>query len=221
MTLCDLKPGEKMAIVGRTAAGKSTIADLLLRFYDATSGVIKIDGKPIQDLDLHNLRHKIGYVPQSVFLFSDTIENNIKFGKQNASSDTIKSFAHNAAVGKDIESFQHQYETFVGERGVTLSGGQKQRISIARALIKEPDIIIFDDCLSAIDANTEHQILEYLNDSLKDKTAIFITHRISSLLEFDKILVLEEGRVEELGKHEQLIDSGGYYSQIVKKQFNN
>ena len=217
----DLKPGEKMAIVGRTAAGKSTIADLILRFYDVTTGEIEIDGENIKQLNLFNLRKKIGYVPQSVFLFSDTVENNIRFGKQDAKFEEIKSFAHKAAVGKDIEGFQEQYETFVGERGVTLSGGQKQRLSIARALIKEPDIIIFDDCLSAIDANTEHEILGFLNESLVNKTAIFITHRISSLLQFDKILVLDNGRIEEIGNHDELIDSGGYYSQIVKKQFNN
>jgi len=215
-----LEPGQKLAIVGRTASGKSTIADLILRFYDVTSGEILIDGKPLPKLDLYNLRKKIGYVPQSVFLFSDTIESNVRFGKADATPELVKDFAHKAAVGKDIESFKEQYGTFVGERGVTLSGGQKQRISIARALIKEPDIIVFDDCLSAIDANTEHEILSFLNQSLENKTAIFITHRISSLLEFDKILVLENGEIAEIGNHASLIDSGGYYSQIVKKQFN-
>lgn len=196
------------------------MADLILRFYDVTSGEIRIDGEAIQNLDLFNLRSKIGYVPQSVFLFSDTIEQNVKFGNAKASTDDVKSFAHNAAVGKDIESFKDQYNTFVGERGVTLSGGQKQRLSIARALIKSPDIIVFDDCLSAIDANTEHEILGFLNKTLENKTSIFITHRISSLLEFDKILVLENGEIAEIGNHSSLINSGGYYSQIVKKQFN-
>jgi len=166
------------------------------------------------------LRNKIGYVPQSVFLFSDTIENNVKFGNSEASLEEVKAYAHNAAVGKDIESFPEQFQTYVGERGVTLSGGQKQRISIARALIKNPDIIVFDDCLSAIDANTEHEILSFLNSSLDNKTSIFITHRISGLLEFDKILVLEKGEIAEIGDHSSLINSGGYYSQIVKKQFN-
>jgi len=214
----DLKQGEKLAIIGKTASGKSTIADLLLRLYDTTHGSIQFDGTDIKSMDLNNLRKRIGYVPQSVFIFSDSIENNVRFGKPEANLENIISYSEKAAIKKDIENLPDQFQTFIGERGVTLSGGQKQRLSIARALIKEPDIIIFDDCLSALDANTEHLILEYLNEVLKNKTAIFITHRISSLLEFDKIIVLEDGKIAEVGTHEKLKETGGYYSQIVKKQ---
>lgn len=212
-------PGERLAIVGRTASGKSTIADLLLRFYDVTKGEILIDGKNIKDIDLNNLRSRVGYVPQNVFLFSDTIEDNVRFGRIEADSEMVQEFSKYAAIDEDIKELPEGYDTYVGERGVTLSGGQKQRLSIARALIKEPDIILMDDSLSAIDANTEHQILSYLDDALKSKTSIIITHRVSSLLEFDNILVLENGEIEEFGSHNKLIDTGGYYSQIVKKQY--
>ncbi len=214
-----INPGEKLAIVGRTASGKSTIADLLLRFYDVSAGEILIDGINIKDVDLYNLRTQIGYVPQNVFLFSDTIEDNVKFGKPDADLDTVMRYADHAAIGDDILALPDHYQTHVGERGVTLSGGQKQRLSIARALIKDPNIILMDDSLSALDANTEHKILEYLDGALKDKTSIIVTHRISSLIEFDQILVLEGGEVEALGKHDKLMEMDGYYSQIVKKQY--
>lgn len=216
-----INKGEKLAILGRTASGKSTIADLLLRFYDVTEGRILIDGKDIKTLDLNNLRLKMGYVPQNVFLFSDSIENNIKFGYKSANSDDIKRNAERAAIHDDIEELEQGYKTLIGERGVTLSGGQKQRLSIARALIKKPDMIILDDCLSALDANTEYQILNYLEEALSEKTAIIITHRISTLMAFDKIIVLEEGRIIEQGKHEYLMSLDGYYSQIIKKQFDS
>jgi len=214
-----VRSGERLAIVGRTASGKSTVADLLLRFYDVTDGEILIDGKNIKEIDLHNLRQRIGYVPQNVFLFSDTIEDNVRFGRLDADTDMVQEYAKHAAIDRDIRELPEGYDTYVGERGVTLSGGQKQRLSIARALIKNPDIILMDDSLSAIDANTEHQILGYLDDALKSKTSIIITHRVSSLLEFDNILVLENGKIEEFGNHDALIDTGGYYSQIVKKQY--
>lgn len=214
-----VKPGDNLAIVGRTASGKSTIADLLLRFYDVSSGAILIDDVDIRDIDLYSLRSQLGYVPQNVFLFSDTIEDNVRFGKGDADSDTIKMYAEHAAIGKDILSLPDQYETHVGERGVTLSGGQKQRLSIARALIKDPKIILMDDSLSALDANTEHQILTYMDSALKDKTSIIITHRVSSLFEYDQILVLENGEVEAFGKHSTLMEMDGYYAQIVKKQY--
>jgi len=214
-----VESGHRLAIVGRTASGKSTIAELLLRFYDVTQGEILIDGNNIKEIDLSNLRKRVGYVPQNVFLFSDTIEDNVRFGRLDADSDKVQQYSKHAAIDGDIMELPEAYATFVGERGVTLSGGQKQRLSIARALIKDPDIILMDDSLSAIDANTEHKILSYLDDVLKSKTSIIITHRVSSLLEFDNILVLENGKIEEFGSHDALIDTGGYYSQIVKKQY--
>ncbi|HRI29188.1 MAG TPA: ABC transporter ATP-binding protein, partial [Chitinophagales bacterium] len=190
-----LRPGEKMALVGRTGSGKSTLAELLLRKYDATEGQILIDGKPIETLHLHSLRSQIGYVPQDVFLFSDLVKNNIAFGNKTATMQQITLAAQQAAVLKDIEQLPQQFDTMVGERGVTLSGGQKQRISLARALIKNPQCIIFDDCLSAVDAETEETIINHLNTFLADKTAIIITHRIFALMNFDKILVLDEGQI--------------------------
>jgi ATP-binding cassette subfamily B protein len=210
-------PGEKLAIIGRTASGKSTVADLLLRFYDATKGQIFIDDIEISERNLYELRKRIAYVPQNVFLFSDTIENNVKFGIPEAELETVQYYADSAAIHTDIDELPLQYQTLVGERGVTLSGGQKQRISIARALIKDPEIVILDDCLSAVDANTEHKILSFLNEALIDKTSIIITHRISNQMVFDRIVVLEEGEVVENGTHDQLMQIDGYYSQLIKK----
>jgi len=213
-----VEKGQRIAIIGRTASGKSTIADLLMRFYDVTSGEILIDGKNIKEHDVNNLRMKMGYVPQNVFLFSSSIADNISFGLKDSTGKKVSDYAKIAAVHKDIENLPSQYETLIGERGVTLSGGQKQRLSIARALIKQPDIIILDDCLSAVDANTEAQILGHLDDTLKGKTAIIITHRISNLLTLDKILVLENGELKHQGTHEELIEKEGYYRQIVEYQ---
>ncbi len=215
----DLKAGQKLAIIGRTGSGKTTIADLLLRMYDVTEGEIRIDGRPIRSIDLNNLRRRIGYVPQDVFLFSDTIANNIAFGRlDDPERREVEQFARHAAVHEDIKGLSHGYDTLVGERGVTLSGGQKQRVSIARALIKKPDIIILDDCLSAVDTNTEQQILGYFNTALADKTAIIITHRIYAQLRFDRIIVLEDGAVAESGTHEELLANGGYYAEIFQRQ---
>ena len=213
-----LKPGAKLAIVGKTGSGKTSIADLLVRMYDVSDGTILIDGKPIQKHDVHNLRKQIGYVTQDIFLFSDTIANNISFGAKDVSQKEVEQFAKYAAVHDDIKGLTYGFETMVGERGVTLSGGQKQRVSIARALIKKPNIIVLDDCLSAVDTNTEAQILGYFNKSLQDKTTIIITHRIYSRIQFDKIIVLEEGQIVEEGTHEELLKNRGFYYDLYEKQ---
>jgi len=214
----EILPGQKMAIVGRTGAGKTTIADLLVRMYDVTEGRILLDGKDIREHDLYQLRRRIGYVPQDVFLFSDSVLGNIAFGKDGVSREEAEFFAKSAAVHNDILGLPKGYDTVVGERGVTLSGGQKQRVSIARAFAKQPDIVLLDDCLSAVDTHTESQILGYLDEALSDKTAIIITHRIYSMLQFDKIIVLDQHRIAEQGKHEELLARGGYYAELFEKQ---
>ncbi len=213
-----LKSGEKMAILGRTGSGKTTIADLLVRMYDVTEGRILIDQQNIQAHDLSRLRQQVGYVTQDIFLFSDTIANNVAFSKTEADRAEIELFTKHAAVHEDIKGLTYGFDTMVGERGVTLSGGQKQRVSIARALIKKPNIIVLDDCLSAVDTNTEAQILGYFKKSLQDKTAIIITHRIYSHLQFDKIIVLEDGQIAEEGTHQELLANRGFYYDLYEKQ---
>lgn len=214
----EIKAGQKIAIVGRTGSGKSTIAQLLLRMYDVSSGKISVDGKDIQTIGLHRLREQVGYVPQDVFLFSDTVAGNIGFGKDQVELEEIKAASRRANVDNEILGFGQQFDTMIGERGVTLSGGQKQRISIARALVKDSSLVIFDDCLSAVDSRTEKQILGQLNEFLRDKTAVIITHRIFSLLDFDKVVVLEEGNIIEEGTHQELIQKQGYYASLYARQ---
>lgn len=214
----DILPGEKVAVIGRTGSGKSTLAQLLVRMFDPQEGSIVLDGRDLREHNLESLRRQISLVPQDVFLFSDTIANNIRFGMQGATEAQVEAAARYASVDKEIMGFPEGYQTRVGERGVTLSGGQKQRVSIARALIKDPQLLIFDDCLSAVDARTEQEIIGNLYSYLKDKTAIIITHRIFTLFDFDKIIVLEDGTVTEQGTHDSLMAAGGYYAEIYRKQ---
>jgi ATP-binding cassette subfamily B multidrug efflux pump len=213
-----IKKGQKVAIIGRTGSGKTTIAQLLLRMYDPAEGTILVDGIDIKKYDLQHLRNQMSYVPQDVFLFSETVSNNIQFGLEKKNEELVKKAAGYASVDKEILGFANQYETMIGERGVTLSGGQKQRISIARSLIKDPEIVVFDDCLSAIDVRTEKEILNNLYQYLKNKTAIIITHRIFSLFDFDMIVVLDEGAIVETGTHQQLLALNGYYAYLYEQQ---
>ena len=213
-----IREGEKVAIIGRTGSGKSTVAQLLLRMYDVTKGNIEIEGTDIREVDLKSLREQISYVPQDVFLFSDSVANNISFGKNSSNKAEAEKASMQASVHNDILGFSEKYETMIGERGVTLSGGQKQRISIARALIKNHGLVIFDDCLSAVDAKTENEIIGNLYDYLENKTAIIITHRIFSLFHFDKIVVIEDGQIVEQGTHEQLLNLNGYYTELYTRQ---
>jgi ATP-binding cassette, subfamily B, multidrug efflux pump len=214
----DIRKGEKVVIIGRTGSGKTTIAQLLLRMYDPDKGKIGIDGTDLRQYDLQDLRRQISYVPQDVFLFSDTVAGNIQFGLDKADDEKVRLAARYASVDKEIEGFSNRYATMIGERGVTLSGGQKQRISIARGLIKDPEIIVFDDCLSAVDAKTEKEILGNLYQYLQYKTAIIITHRIFSLFDFDRIVVVEDGKIVETGTHRELIAINGYYTYLYEQQ---
>lgn len=213
-----VEPGETFAILGKTGSGKSSVVNLISRLYDVSSGQITIDNIPIKEINLIDLRKTIGFVPQDPFLFSDSISNNIKFGKKEATEQEIEEAAKNAVVHQNIIDFKNGYETILGERGVTLSGGQKQRISIARAIINDPQILIFDDCLSAVDTETEEKILSNLEKISKDKTTFIISHRISSVKNADKIIVLGEGEIIQQGSHNQLINQKGYYKQLYDQQ---
>lgn len=215
-----VKKGETLAILGQTGSGKSSILSLIMRLYDIKEGQITIDGKAIDQVNLYDLRNSIGIVPQDAFLFSDTIKNNIKFGKEDATDEEVMEAAKKAVVHNNIMHFNLQYETMLGERGITLSGGQKQRVSIARAIIKNPPILLFDDCLSAVDTETEEQILNNLLQISKDKTTIIVSHRVSSAKNADKIIILEEGQIIQEGSHNQLINQPGYYADLYLKQLS-
>lgn len=210
--------GETVAILGKTGAGKSTIIELIARLYDAKEGSILMDGNSIETVNLNDLRNQIGFVPQDPFLFSESISSNIKFGKEDATEEEIRQAAKDAVVHENIIDFPKGYETVLGERGVTLSGGQKQRVSIARAIIKNPKILIFDDCLSAVDTETEERILSNLKKFSKNKTTFIISHRVSSAKNADKIIVLEGGEIIQQGSHNQLINTSGYYKELHDQQ---
>ena len=215
-----VKKGETLAILGKTGSGKSTILSLISRMYDVTEGKITIDGSEISTLNLFDLRNNIGIVPQDAFLFSDSIKNNIMFGKESATLQEVESAAKSAVVHDNIMGFNKQYETVLGERGITLSGGQKQRVSIARAIIKNPPILLFDDCLSAVDTETEETILNNLHEICKDKTTIIVSHRVSSAKNADRIIIVEKGQIIEQGSHNQLINQEGYYAALYLKQLS-
>jgi ATP-binding cassette subfamily B protein len=210
--------GSSLAIVGPTGSGKTTLVNFLPRIYDAASGSVLIDGRPITDYPLATLRANIGFVPQETFLFSDTIRENIAFGVENATEDQVCAAAGGASIAADIENFPNQYDTMVGERGITLSGGQKQRTAIARAIIRNPRILVLDDALSSVDTYTEEQILNHLREVMHGRTTILISHRVSTVRNADKIAVLHGGEIVEYGTHDELIQREGYYTDLYNKQ---
>lgn len=213
-----VNPGETLAIIGNTGSGKSTILELIGRLYDVKDGTLLVGDTTIAALNLYALRNNIGYVPQDAFLFSDTIRNNIKFGKENATDAEVEEAARKAAVHNNITGFSKGYDTILGERGITLSGGQKQRVAIARAIIKDPEILLFDDCLSAVDTETEEEILTNLTKIASNKTVIIVSHRVSSAKNADKIIVLEDGGILQEGTHNELVNKEGYYKELYAKQ---
>jgi ATP-binding cassette, subfamily B, multidrug efflux pump len=210
--------GSSLAIVGPTGSGKTTLVSLIPRIYDAAPGSVWIDGKPVRDFSLEPLRRQIGFVPQETFLFSETVRENIAFGKEDATDEQVRAAADAANIAQDIEEFPDKYQTLVGERGITLSGGQKQRTAIARARIRNPRILILDDALSSVDTNTEDKILNHLREVMQGRTTIFISHRVSTVRNADMIAVLHAGRIVELGTHDQLLARNGYYSDLYNKQ---
>jgi len=210
--------GSSLALVGPTGSGKTTLVNLIPRIYDAEPGAVLIDGRPIREFPVEMLRRNIGFVPQETFLFSDTIRENVAFGKEEATLDEVKAAAGAANIAQDIESFPEQYATTVGERGITLSGGQKQRTAIARALLRSPRILVLDDALSSVDTHTEDKILNHLREIMKGRTTIFISHRVSTVRNADRIAVLHQGRIVELGTHDELIARNGYYTDLYNKQ---
>ncbi|WP_422355975.1 ABC transporter ATP-binding protein [Roseivirga pacifica] len=214
----EVSPGESIAIIGTTGSGKSTIANLILRLYDTTQGGVKIDGKPIEAYDISSMRSQMGYVPQDVFLFSDSIENNIAFGGDDITKEQIIQAAKDADLYDNIDDFPEGFQTMLGERGITLSGGQKQRTSIARAIVKNPKLLILDDALSAVDTNTENTILKSLARIMKGRTSVIISHRVSSAKLADKIIVLDDGKIIEQGTNESLLAAGGVYKELYDKQ---
>jgi ATP-binding cassette subfamily B protein len=213
-----VEPGQMVAIIGRTGSGKSTIANLVMRMYDTTGGEITADNIPLKQFNLEGYRSQIGFVPQEVFLFSDTIANNIAFSADVLDLPVVEQAAKDAAVYNNIIELEHGFTTLIGERGVTLSGGQKQRVSIARAIFKHPQILIFDDCLSAVDTRTEEEILNNLGRVMQGKTSIIISHRISTIKNADKILVMDNGQIVEHGNHEYLMQLKGTYFDLYEKQ---
>lgn len=215
-----IQKGETLAILGKTGSGKSTILSLISRLYDIKDGEITIDNDNIKGLNLHDVRNSIAFVPQDAFLFSDSIMNNIKFGKENATEAEVMEAARKAVVHDNIMGFNDQYQTVIGERGITLSGGQKQRVSIARAIIKDSKILLLDDCLSAVDTETEEAILNNLLEFCKDKTTILVSHRVSSAKNADKIIILEDGKIIQQGSHNQLVNQEGYYKDLYLKQLS-
>lgn len=214
----EIEPGKSLAIVGKTGSGKSTIAHLIGRLYDPTDGNVMIDDRALSSINLKNLRSSIGYVPQEGYLFSDSIARNIAFGLDDYDKERIEQAASDADVLQNILDFPNQFDTRVGERGVTLSGGQKQRVSIARAIIVNPTILIFDDCLSAVDTQTEETILQNLKRVMKDRTTVIISHRVSSVKNADQIIVLSNGEIIERGNHQSLLDQNGYYADLYEQQ---
>ena len=214
----ELKKGERWAIMGKTGSGKTSLAELICRLYNVSSGEIKVSNKNIKDVNFSNLRSQIGFIPQDVFLFSDTIENNIKFSNADITKEAVVNIAKEIAIHKEIIKFPLAYDTLLGERGITLSGGQKQRIAMARAMIKDPSIYIFDDSFSALDTRTEKTIFKNIEPYLKNKSVVMITHRIPVHFKFDKILILNEGEITEFGTHEELLNQQGYYYNIFNKQ---
>ena len=210
--------GSSLAIVGPTGSGKTTLVDLIPRIYDAEPGTVLIDGIPVHEYPLADLRSNLGFVPQETFLFSETVRENIAFGKEDATDQEVRSAAVAASIGEEIEGFPEQYQTLVGERGITLSGGQKQRTAIARAIIRNPRILILDDALSSVDTNTEDKILNHLREIMRGRTTIFISHRVSTVRNADRIAVLHAGRIVELGTHDELVAKDGYYTDLYNKQ---